>query len=55
MSKLKFADSKNDSLIQLADMCCSAIAYSYSRSDRLQSDSYVRLLGKRVQNIWEFQ
>lgn len=55
MNKLKFADSKNDFLIQLSDMCCSAIAYSYNRHDRLQSDSYVKLLGGRVKNIWEFQ
>lgn len=55
MNKMKFANSKNDFLIQLADMCCSAIAYSYNRSDRLESDTYVKLLGKRIKNIWDFQ
>lgn len=55
VNKLKFADSKNDYLIQLADMCCSAIAYSYNRSDRLESDTYVKILGKRIENIWEFK
>jgi hypothetical protein len=55
IGKLKFADSKNDSLIQLADMCCSGIAYKYNRADRLNSEVYVSLLGKRIKNIWEFQ
>ena len=55
VSKLKFANSKNDFLVQLADMCCSAIAYSYNRSDKLESDSYIKLLGSRVQNIWDFK
>ncbi len=55
VNKLKFADSRNDYLIQLADMCCSAIAYSYNRSDRLESDVYIKMLGKRIKNIWEFQ
>lgn len=52
---LKFKDSKNDNLIQLADMCCSAIAYKYNRSDKIASDSYIKLIGKRIINIWEFQ
>ncbi len=43
---------KNDYLIQLADMCCSAIAYSYNRSDRLESDTYVKIRGTRIKNIW---
>jgi hypothetical protein len=55
LNKLKFANSKNDFLIQLADMCCSAIAYSYNRADRLESDTYVQLLGKRIKNTWEFE
>lgn len=55
IDKLKFANSKNDRLIQLADMCCSAIAYKYNRADRLESDTYVKLLRGRIKNIWEFQ
>ena len=55
VSKLKFVNSKNDFLIQLADMCCSAIAYSYNRADKLESDIYVKLLGQRINNIWEFE
>lgn len=55
ISELKFANSKNDFLIQLADMCCSAIAYSYNRADKLESDSYLKLLRNRIKNIWEFE
>lgn len=54
VSKLKFANSKTDYLVQLADMCCSGIAYSYSRPDKAQSDDYVELLGSRIKNIWKF-
>jgi hypothetical protein len=53
--KLTFSNSRNDSLIQLADMCCSAIAYKYNRADRLESDLYVKLLRGRIKNIWEFE
>lgn len=55
VNKVKFANSRNDHLIQLADMCCSAIAYSYNRADKLESDIYKRLLGKRIINIWDFE
>ncbi len=55
VSKLTFVDSKSDFLIQLADMCCSAIAYSYNRADKLESDIYLKLLGERVKNIWDFE
>lgn len=49
VNKLKFANSKTDYLIQLADMCCSSIAYSYNRGDKLNADSYKKLLGKRIE------
>lgn len=55
LAKLKFADSKNDYLIQLADMACGAIAYSYNRADKLEADIYRKLLGKRIVNVWEFE
>lgn len=55
LAKLKFADSKQDVLIQLADMACGAIAYTYNRSDRLESDAYLKMLGRRVMNIWPFK
>lgn len=55
IAKLKFANSKNDYLVQLADMACGAIAYSYNRSDKLEADTYRKMLGKRIINIWEFK
>lgn len=55
VSKLTFANSKTDYLVQLADMCCSAIAYSYNRGDKLNADIYAKLLGKRIKNVWEFE
>ena len=55
VSKLKFANSRTDHLVQLADMCCSAIAYSYNRGDKLNADVYTKLLGKRIKNIWDFE
>lgn len=55
VSKLKFVNSKNDALIQLADMCCSAIAYSYNHSEKIGASEYKDLLGGRIKNIWEFK
>lgn len=55
LTKLKFCDSKSDVLIQLADMACGAIAYSYNRADKLESGTYKKMLGKRIKNIWMFK
>lgn len=56
INKLSFVNSESDSLIQLADMCCSAIAYSFKhQGDRLDADIYKNLIGKRIVNIWEFE
>jgi hypothetical protein len=55
LNKLKFANSKNDVLVQLADMVCSAVAYSYNRADKLNAEQYRDLIGNRIVNVWEFQ
>jgi len=50
---LKFVDSRQNTLIQLADMIAGAIYSSYSGKDR----TYLTFLkrSRRVEDIWEFQ
>ena len=50
----KFSDSKNDALIQLADMCVSAIARSF-REDRQDRCRWRNILAPRIENVWVFQ
>jgi len=54
MRKLSFRDSRDDRLVQLADMTAGAIARSYS--DRAHKDRWRRSLQRagRVDNIWNF-
>ncbi len=49
----KFVDSKQNTLIQLADMIAGAIFAAYSRKD----SSYVNKLrkAKKIEDIWEFR
>lgn len=51
---VRFKDSKNDALVQLADMCAGAIARSY-RADRKDADRWRRMLRARIDNIWDFK
>lgn len=51
---LRLHDSRRDPLIQLADMCCGAIARSY-RTDREDSARWHRMLAPRIEDIWDFQ
>ncbi len=50
---LKFVDSKQNTLVQLADMVAGSIFASYTGKDK----SYLTQLkvAKRVENIWEFK
>lgn len=52
-SDLKFVDSRQNTLIQLADMVAGSIFASYTGKDK----SYLTQLrvAKRVENIWEFK
>ena len=56
IAKFKFVDSKNDSLIQLADMAVGAIArhYNGSRKDASKWFRTLKLSG-RIDDIWEFR
>jgi len=53
--KIKFVDSHNDYLIQLADMVAGAIARSYPNSARQKNDSWRASLGKKIENVWDFK
>ncbi|MFN3816263.1 DUF3800 domain-containing protein [Brevundimonas sp.] len=50
----RFSDSRNDPLIQLADMCAGAIARSF-REDRQDRNRWRGMLGPRIDDIWRFQ
>lgn len=53
IKSVKFADSRRDALVQLADMSVGAIARSY-RTDRKQPDRWRKQLGKKLHDVWEF-
>lgn len=52
-SDLKFVDSEENTLIQLADMVAGAINYSYS--SKPAADIYKEAIEKRLENVWEFK
>jgi hypothetical protein len=51
---VRFKNSRNDPLVQLADMCVGAIARSYRR-DRKDTDRWRRMLRGRLNNVWDFR
>lgn len=50
---IRFKNSKNDVLIQLADMCAGAISRSYR--DRAHKDRWRRMLRPRLDHVWDFK
>lgn len=50
----KFSDSKNDALVQLADMCVGAIARSF-REDRPDRRRWRDMLRPRIDDVWIFR
>jgi hypothetical protein len=50
---VRFKDSKNDVLVQLADMCAGAIGRSYR--DRKDNNRWREMLAPRINDIWEFK
>lgn len=50
-TSLKFVDSKTNVLIQLADMVAGAIASSYKN----ESKELLKLIEKRVEDLWDFK
>jgi hypothetical protein len=54
VKKIRFQDSVSDRLIQLADMCAGAVARSF-RVDKDDRFRWRRMLGQKVEDVWEFQ
>lgn len=51
---MKFVNSKSDSLIQLADMVAGAILRT-TQTGKTDSNDYLKIIQKRVEDIWHFQ
>jgi len=54
IENLRFRDSKNDVLIQLADMVVGAIKRSYD-ADKNDNQDYRVVIKKRIEDVWEFK
>lgn len=54
IKEVRLQKSHRDPLVQLADMCCGAIARSY-RTDRKDCDRWRRMLRPRIAGVWDFQ
>ncbi|MGE5562414.1 MAG: DUF3800 domain-containing protein [Bacillota bacterium] len=54
VQSIKFADSRRDALIQLADMAAGAIARSYREGDRAQHARWRAMLKRQIDDVWEF-
>ena len=54
IKSVRFKDSRGDRLVQLADMAVGAIARSY-RTERPNSDRWRLRLGRKLQDVWDFE
>lgn len=54
VDNVKFLDSQEEPLIQLADMVTGAIARLYNRPDEPDADMWYRKLLPKIENIWRF-
>jgi hypothetical protein len=54
LESIKFKNSTNDRLVQLADMCVGAIARSYRR-DRSDANRWRSMLEPKIENVWPFR
>ena len=52
--KLQFVDSESNVLIQMADMVAGSIYRSYPET-KSDSSEYLKLIKKRVEDLWEFK
>lgn len=54
LKEVRFGNSQNDRLLQLADMCVGAVARSY-RTDRTDARRWRAILAPRLHNVWDFR
>ena len=52
--EIKFADSKKDSLIQVADFVAGSVARSH-RDDRVEAKKLIELWGNKIVQIFEME
>jgi hypothetical protein len=54
IKEVKFANSSNDRLVQLADMCAGAIARSY-KTDKVDARRWRDMLKPKIDDVWSFR
>lgn len=54
IKEMKFVDSKSDNLVQLADMVAGSIVRA-TQPTKTDSNDYMKVIHKRVEDIWHFQ
>jgi len=52
--EIRFADSKKDSLVQVADVIAGSVARSY-RGDRAKADKFIKLLKNKIVDVFELE
>ncbi len=55
IKNLKFCDSKNDVLIQLADMIVSAYSRPYNNPEKQDAFKWRNMIESRIENTWNFK
>lgn len=55
IKSVSFKDSKNDGLVQLADMCAGAVARSYRGEDRKEAGRWRTMLRPKLDDVWDFR
>lgn len=55
INKIKFVDSRQDNLIQLADMCVGAIMRSYKQDTRRNHDKWRKMIEGKIADTWDFK
>jgi hypothetical protein len=54
VKEIRFANSRSDPLVQMADMCVGAIARSY-REDRSDASRWRDMIQPKIEDVWEFK